>query len=85
MHQLQSREISDEADQIWVFGAISNGVLAEILLARKADKPIHYYRIEKPHKILSITAEAVEMEEDVKQFKHLISGKKIHGKKTLHS
>src|ERR1700722_1523275 len=26
------------ADQIWVFGPISNGVLAEILLARKANK-----------------------------------------------
>ena len=61
------------ADHIWVFGPISNGVLAEILLARKAQKPISYFKIEKPHKIVSITEEAIEMENEVEQFKTLLS------------
>ena len=29
-----------DTGKIWVFGPISNGVLAEIILARKAKKPI---------------------------------------------
>ncbi len=60
------------ADHIWVFGPISNGVLAEILLAQKANKPISYFKIEKPHQIVSITEDAVEMEAEVEQFKSLL-------------
>lgn len=60
------------ADQIWVFGPISNGVFAEILLARKADKPISYFKIEKPYKFIQISLEEIVMEEDVEQFKTLI-------------
>jgi hypothetical protein len=33
------------------------------------NKPIKYFKIEKPHKITLITKEEVEMEEEVKQFK----------------
>jgi hypothetical protein len=43
------------ADQIWVFGPVSNGVLAEIMLAKKVNKPISYFVIEKPHKIVPIS------------------------------
>ncbi len=60
------------ADQIWVFGPISNGVLAEILLAKKVGKPIHYFKIEKPHNIIPITPEENVMEEDMEQFKELV-------------
>lgn len=61
------------SDEIWVFGPISNGVLAEIVLARKANKPISYFKIEKPHRIISILEEEVEMESEVEQFKPLVS------------
>jgi len=60
------------SDQIWVFGPISNGVLAEILLAKKMDKPIKYFKIEKPHKIIPIEIDVVEMETEVEQFRHLL-------------
>ena len=50
------------ADEVWVFGPISNGVLAEILLAQDAGKPIRYFKIEKPHRIVPTTLEHVEME-----------------------
>lgn len=57
------------ADEIWVFGDVSNGVLAEILLAKEQGKPVKYFAIEKPHKIIPTTKEQVQMEEDVKEFK----------------
>lgn len=60
------------SDQVWVFGPVSNGVLAEIVLAKKTDKPISYFMIEKPRKITPIPESAVEMENEVKQFKSLI-------------
>jgi hypothetical protein len=60
-----------KADEIWVFGSISNGVLSEILLAQKANKPIYYYKIDKPHKIVPINIiENVEMEEEVQEHKN---------------
>lgn len=62
------------ADSIWVFGPISNGVLAEILLAQKMDKPIHYFKINKPHQIEKISSEEdLLMEEEVEQFKNLVT------------
>ena len=33
------------SDEIWVFGAISNGVLAEICIARKRKITIKYFQI----------------------------------------
>ncbi len=61
------------ADEIWVFGPISNGVLAEILLAKKAGKSISYFKIEKPHNFVLIAEDEVEMEDEVAQFKSLVS------------
>jgi len=57
------------SDELWVFGPVSNGVLAEIKIAKELNKPIKYFKIEKPHKIISISKEEVEMEEEVKGFK----------------
>lgn len=61
------------ADEIWVFGPVSNGVLAEILLAQKSNKPILYFKIENPHAIIPIDKESVEMEEEVQAFKSRLS------------
>jgi hypothetical protein len=60
------------ADQIWVFGPISDGVLAEIVLAKEAGKPISYFKIEKPYRIVPISEEEVEMEKEVEEFKKLL-------------
>lgn len=60
------------ADQIWVFGPISNGVLAEIVLASRANKPISYFKIEKSREILPILHDEIEVEEEIEQFKSLI-------------
>lgn len=58
-----------KSDELWVFGPVSNGVLAEIKIAKETNKPIKYFKIEKPHKIVFISKKEVEMEEDVKNFK----------------
>lgn len=60
------------SDEVWVFGPISNGVLAEIVLAKKANKIISYFKIEKPHRFTPILEEDIEMEGEVEQFKFLV-------------
>ncbi len=35
------------SDQLWVFGNLSDGVMAEIRLAEKLAIPVRYFRIEK--------------------------------------
>lgn len=57
------------SDELWVFGPVSNGVLAEIKIAKEINKPIKYFKIEKPYKIICISKEEVEMEDEVKGFK----------------
>jgi|SRR5580704_3666275 hypothetical protein len=66
------------ADEIWVFGPVSNGVLAEILLAQKTHKPISYFKIEKPHKIVASSNEDIEMEHEVEQFRYLLRDKSVY-------
>ena len=64
-----NNSIVKRSDELWVFGPISNGVLAEIQIAKQMKKPIKYFKIEKPHKIVEISKEQAEMEEEVKGFK----------------
>lgn len=42
------------------------------MLAQKSNKPIFYFKIENPHKILPATYEEIEVEEEIQQFKHLL-------------
>ncbi len=63
-----NNSVVKKADEIWVFGDVSNGVLAEILLAKSLEKPVKYFRIEKSREIIPISVEEVAFEDDVKQF-----------------
>ncbi|MBL7169494.1 MAG: hypothetical protein ISS48_00565 [Candidatus Aenigmarchaeota archaeon] len=56
-------------DEVWVFGPISDGVLAEIKIAKKLNIPIKYFKIEKSRNIIPISKNEVEMEDDVKEFR----------------
>ncbi len=51
-------------DEIWVFGPVSDGVLAEIKLAKNMDKPLRYFQIEK-NNISEISRDQVILEDDV--------------------
>lgn len=55
-------------DELWVFGRISNGVLAEIRIAKEMNKPIKYFKIKQSKEIITISKGEVEMEDDVKNF-----------------
>lgn len=61
--------IVTRCDEVWVFGAVSNGVLAEVNLAKEYNKPIRYFNILKPHQIVEIPKEQIEFEEEVKEYK----------------
>ncbi|MCI0532672.1 hypothetical protein L0Y49_00460 [bacterium] len=41
-------------DELWVFGPLSDGVRAEIKIAKKAGKPIKYFRVSAPNSISEI-------------------------------
>ncbi len=58
------------SDEIWVFGIVANGVLAEIKIAKEMGKPVKYFKIEKSKTIIPISVEEVEMEEDVEPFRN---------------
>lgn len=38
-----NNSLVSRADEIWVFGQISDGVLAEVMMAEKQDKKIRYF------------------------------------------
>jgi len=60
------------SDEIWVFGQVSNGVLAEIQIAHELNKPIRYFSIQNQKDIVEITKDEVELEADIAQQKHLL-------------
>ncbi len=59
-------------DEVWVFGAISNGVLKEINLAKELNKKIKYFNIEKPHTIVEVSKENMEFENDILEYKETL-------------
>jgi hypothetical protein len=59
-------------DEIWVFGDVSNGVLAEVKIGKEQGKTIRYFAIQKPHKIVETTKEHVALEDEVADMRHLL-------------
>jgi len=58
------------ADEVWVFGSVSDGVLAEIKIALNSKRIVRYFKIEKSKSIIPISPEEVEMEDEVKEFRN---------------
>src|SRR5690348_4470609 len=59
-------------DEVWVFGPVSNGVLAEIQLANQQGKPVKYFAIRNSQKIIAISKPKVVMEAEVEDLRHLL-------------
>src|SRR3989338_8864313 len=59
------------ADELWIFGEISDGVLAEIKQAKEQGKPIKYFKIIESKTFQQISKEEVVMEEDIKIHRNL--------------
>lgn len=60
------------SDEFWVFGPISDGVLAEIKLVKEAGKLIKYFKIIKSKDIREIQKTEVEFEDDLEKYAELL-------------
>jgi len=56
------------SDELWVFGPISDGVLAEIKSVKNMNKPIKYFKVINSKEIKGISKEEVEFEEGLEKF-----------------
>jgi hypothetical protein len=56
----------ERADELWVFGKISDGVLKEIKIAKRSKKPIKYFKIIKSKEIKEISEKEIEFENKAK-------------------
>ena len=52
----------EKAEELWVFGEISDGVLAEIKLAEEKQKPIRYFAVIDSREIKEISKEDARLE-----------------------
>ena len=64
-----NNNLIEKADELWVFGPISDGVLKEIKLAKKLNKPIRYFEIIKDKKIKEISKKEVKFEKGLEKYK----------------
>lgn len=55
----------ERADELWVFGEISDGVLTEIKLAKQRNKPIKYFIVIDSKEIKEIPKNEVKFEKDL--------------------
>lgn len=56
-----------KSDEVWVFGSVSDGVLEEIILAKRERKPIKYFSIVDSKEIKEIPKEEVRFEEGLEK------------------
>jgi len=63
-----------KADELWVFGQISDGVLKEIKLAKQENKPVRYFEIVNSREIKEISPEECKYEDNLNMFKKEITG-----------
>lgn len=56
------------SDELWIFGPVSEGVAKEIRVAESLGKPVSYFAIKKPHRIVKIQKSQVEYEEGIECF-----------------
>ena len=56
-------------DELWVFGPVSDGVLAEIKQAAELSLPIRYFAVDDQQAVTPLAREAVVMEPEVEAFR----------------
>ncbi len=60
------------SDELWVFGPVSDGVLAEITIVKKQNKPVKYFAIENDKDVKEISKNEVEFEEGLEKHRELL-------------
>ncbi len=64
-----NNNLMKRCDELWVYGEISDGVLAEIQMFKTLDKPIRFFDISKlPEEVKEIFKEELIFEKDVIEF-----------------
>lgn len=77
--RIANNTLIDKADELWVFGEISDGVLVEIYLAKRKGIPVKYWKFNKLKKFfLEIDENQIELE-DVSDWmwRMVVLGKKL--------
>jgi len=65
-----NNNILKRCDELWVFGEVSDGVLAEIKMCKAMKKPIRFFDISKlPEKVVEIPKDEVVMDAGLEEFK----------------
>ncbi|MEI6477421.1 MAG: hypothetical protein WCO52_00315 [bacterium] len=57
------------SDELWVFGPVSDGVLAEVKQAKAIKKPVRYFSVNHNTGIKECQPAEVEMEDEVAEFR----------------
>ena len=57
------------ADELWIFGSISDGVMEEIKQGKKIAKPIRFFKIENDREIIEISSVDLTFEDGIEKFK----------------
>lgn len=60
------------ANQLWMYGPVSDGALAEILQAKKQEKVVRYFGVIASKDIVELSVENVELEPEVEDQRHLL-------------
>jgi len=58
----------DIADELWVFGSVSDGVLVEIKRVKLKGKPVRFFAIANDREIAEISTEELAFEEGMEQY-----------------
>jgi len=57
-----NNRIVEMCDELWVFGDISNGVVAEIQIANQKNKPVRYFSVDDHANIIELNKNQVKFE-----------------------
>ena len=64
-----NNNLMKRCDELWVYGEISDGVLAEIQMFKLLGKPIRFFDISKlPNEVKEISKDKLIFEDEVKEF-----------------
>lgn len=61
------------AEQLWMYGPVSDGVLAEIVQAKEQGKIVRYFGIVQSKNIVELPVEDVELEPDIEQHRGILA------------
>jgi len=64
-----NNNLMKRCDELWVYGEVSDGVLAEIQMFKQLGKPIRFFDISKlPKEVREISKDELIFEDEVKEF-----------------